>query len=106
MVHQEVEPYFRAMIKRKNSKSRKEGAADEEISDSRSPSGQPFMPQDSAFLVQFRGSAKRTSKWFVGRVEHVMSGQSADFDTPEGLVEFLGQVIGQLALLGKAKGRK
>lgn len=107
MVHREIEPYSQPRMKRKNSESRKEGAAEEELSDSRLPSGQPFMPPDRAFLVQFRAPAKRASEWFEGRVEHVMSGQNADFDTPERLVEFFGQVINQqLPLLGKAKRRK
>ena len=51
---------------------------------------------DRVFVVQFRGPAEAGSARFAGRAEHVMSGQSTGFQTPEELVAFFGRVMNQL----------
>jgi hypothetical protein len=51
---------------------------------------------DLVFVVQFRDPTEPGSARFAGRAEHVMSGQSTGFETPEGLVEFFGRVMNQL----------
>lgn len=59
----------------------------------RSSPGASPMPPNRAFVVQFRESTEPAVGWFSGRIEHMMSGQSADFVTPEGLIEFFGRVM-------------
>jgi hypothetical protein len=60
---------------------------------------------DLVFVVQFRDPAEPGSARFAGRAEHVMSGQSSGFETPEELVDFFGQVMNRLKLRNK-KGCK
>ena len=60
------------------------------------PDPLPKNSPDRVFVVQFRNPAKRWSARFAGRAEHVMSGQSTGFQTPEELVAFFGRVMNQL----------
>ena len=51
---------------------------------------------DRVFVVQFREPTEQGSARFAGRAEHLMSGQSTGFETPEELVDFFGRVMNQL----------
>jgi hypothetical protein len=52
----------------------------------------PFAPQ-RAFVVQFRKETVM-EQWHVeGRVEHVMSGQSAHFHSVEELFTFMARIL-------------
>ena len=53
---------------------------------------------DLVFVVQFRDPTEPGSARFAGRAEHVMSGQSTSFETPQELVDFCGRVMDQLKL--------
>ena len=57
--------------------------------------GPPF-PSERAFVVQFRAEAALVQGRCVGRVEHVVSGQAAHFDSLEELVAFIGRVLTQV----------
>jgi hypothetical protein len=50
------------------------------------------FPPDRAFVVQL-SAAESGSKPKRGRVEHVLSGRSARFETLDGLSEFFGEVL-------------
>jgi hypothetical protein len=56
----------------------------------------PKNSPDLAFVVQFRDPTEPGPARFAGRAEHVMSGQSTGFETPEELVDFFGRVMKQL----------
>jgi hypothetical protein len=60
------------------------------------PDPSPKNLPDLVFVVQFREPTEPGSARFAGRAEHVMSGQSTRFETPEGLVDFFGRVLNQL----------
>ena len=66
------------------------------------------MPPERAFVVQFRQSTESEPDWYSGRVEHMMSGQYARFESPRELTEFFRRVLNQQAspLQEKAAGRK
>jgi hypothetical protein len=66
------------------------------------------MSPDWAFVVQLREPSELSLGWFAGRVEHMMSGQSTAFATPQELVEFFRRVMNQKMSpsQGKAKRRK
>ena len=49
-----------------------------------------------AFVVQFRAETDVERGRFVGRVEHVVSGQAAHFASLEELVAFIGRVLTQV----------
>ena len=70
---------------KKSQKRRRE----EIVKSDRSPKNSP----DRVFVVQFRDPTESGSAHFAGRAEHVMSGQSAAFETPEELVDFFGRVM-------------
>jgi len=72
-----------------------------------SPEGAP-MPPERAFVVQFRQSTESEPDWFSGRVEHMMSGQYASFESPRELTAFFRRVLNQQLspLQEKAVGRK
>ena len=46
-----------------------------------------------AFVVQFRAETAVEQGRFVGRVEHVVSGQAAHFDSLEELLAFIARVL-------------
>jgi len=56
----------------------------------------PKNSPDLVFVVQFHDPAGPGLANFAGRAEHVMSGQSTGFETPEELVDFFGRVMDQL----------
>jgi hypothetical protein len=51
---------------------------------------------DWVFVVQFCDPTGPGSARFAGRAEHLMSGESTGFETPEQLVDFFGRVMNQL----------
>jgi hypothetical protein len=59
------------------------------------PFASPNLPE-RVFVVQFREPTEQGSARFAGRAEHIMSGQSTGFETPEELVDFFGRVMNQL----------
>ena len=54
----------------------------------------PFSP-DHAFVVQFHAETQVEAGQLVGRVEHVVSGQAAHFQSLEALLAFLARVLGR-----------
>jgi hypothetical protein len=48
-----------------------------------------------AFVVQLRAETDVAAGRLVGRVEHVVSGQAATFQTLEGLLAFLAQILAE-----------
>ena len=71
-----------------------------------SPEAGP-QPLERAFVVQFRQSTESEPDWFSGRVEHMMSGQFASFESSRELKAFFRRVLNQLlaASQGKAGSR-
>ena len=58
------------------------------------PTG-PTLPTHLAFVVQFAAETVGEPGQFVGRVEHVVSGQAQRFHTREELLAFLMRVLHQ-----------
>ena len=54
---------------------------------------EPTLPSNRAFVVQFRGEATGAPPYGSGRVEHVVSGQAALFDSAEELLAFMASVL-------------
>ena len=54
--------------------------------------GPPF-PSERTFVVQFRAETDVERGRFVGRVEHVVSGQAAQFQSLEELLAFMARVL-------------
>ena len=52
----------------------------------------PFSPHH-AFVVQFYAETQVEAGQLVGRVEHVVSGQAAHFQSLEALLAFLARVL-------------
>jgi hypothetical protein len=52
----------------------------------------PLSPY-RAFVVQFRTGMGAEVGCFVGRVEHMTSGQATRFDSVDGLVAFVAQIL-------------
>jgi len=53
----------------------------------------PSLPTNRAFVVQFRAeTAAERGRW-VGRVEHVVSGQATHFASLEELLAFITKVL-------------
>jgi hypothetical protein len=46
-----------------------------------------------AFVVQFRANTVVEQGYLTGRVEHVVSGQAADFQSLETLLAFIARVL-------------
>ena len=57
-----------------------------------STSDRPLFPPEQAFVVQFMADGDAAGTRCAGRVEHVVSGRSARFDSLEGLFDFIEQV--------------
>jgi hypothetical protein len=55
----------------------------------------PFSPYH-AFVVQFYAETQVETGHLVGRVEHVVSGQSIRFQSLEALLAFLARVLRQV----------
>jgi hypothetical protein len=54
---------------------------------------QPAYPARRASVVQIHVEADVAQDEVRGRVEHIVSGQSAHFETVEALVQFIVQVL-------------
>jgi len=54
---------------------------------------EPLLSPQRAFVLQFYPETDVAQGRFVGRVEQVVSGQTARFDSLEVLVAFLGRVL-------------
>jgi hypothetical protein len=57
------------------------------------PEDQPLFPVRRAFVVQFSAATAVEPARFAGRVEHVVSGQAAPFNSLEELLTFLVQML-------------
>ena len=55
--------------------------------------GQTPLSPHRAFVVQFRAETAVEQGRFVGRVEHVVSGQAAHFASLEELLAFMARVL-------------
>lgn len=53
----------------------------------------PSLPTRRAFVVQFRAEADLEHERFIGRVEHVVSGQTKNFFSVEELIAFFTCVV-------------
>jgi hypothetical protein len=51
------------------------------------------LPMERAFVIQLHAEAEVAQRRFAGRVEHVLSGQAAHFDTLEDLLWFIERVL-------------
>lgn len=54
---------------------------------------EPLLSPQRAFVLQFYPEADMGRGCFIGRVEHVISGQAARFNSLDTLVAFLGRVL-------------
>jgi hypothetical protein len=57
------------------------------------PESQPALPTDRAFVVQFRARLTDALPCWEGRVEHLVSGQVARFQSMEELQTFMRLVL-------------
>jgi len=53
----------------------------------------PSLPTNRAFVVQFRAETEAERGRWVGRVEHVVSGQATHFASLEELLAFITKVL-------------
>jgi hypothetical protein len=53
----------------------------------------PSLPTNRAFVVQFRAETEAERGRWVGRVEHVVSGQATHFASLEELLAFIARVL-------------
>jgi hypothetical protein len=60
---------------------------------SQQPAGKAPLSVQWAFVVHFRLSTNITQGRIAGRVEHVVSGQSTQFDSLEELLAFMARVL-------------
>ncbi len=60
------------------------------------PDRSPKNSLDLVFVVQFHDPTEPRPARFAGRAEHLMSGESTGFETPEELVDFFRRVMNQL----------
>ena len=67
------------------------------------PKDEPLLSPQRAFVLQFYSQTDVAQRHFVGRVEHVLSGQTARFDSLDTLVAFLGQVLTTVRAQSPAK---
>jgi hypothetical protein len=59
------------------------------------PAARP-LPVERAFVVQLHATAAMAQGQLSGRVEHVLSGQAAHFDTLDELLAFMARVLAAL----------
>lgn len=57
---------------------------------------EPPLSPARAFVVQFRESPSPATAWFAGRVEHMVSGDAARFQSPGELLGFFARVLGAM----------
>ena len=55
---------------------------------------QPTLPANRAFVVQFRAPVQGQPQG--GRVEHMLSGQSRRFKSPDQLLAFMEQMLSEI----------
>jgi hypothetical protein len=55
----------------------------------------PALPTQRAFVVQLHVESKLAKGQFKGRVEHIVSGQSARFSTMKALKAFMQRVLAE-----------
>jgi len=60
---------------------------------SQDPSAARPLPARGAFVVQFGTDTDVARGRFVGRIEHVVSGQATHFRTLEACLAFVGRVL-------------
>ncbi len=87
MVQDALWPYRQAMTEYKKPQKAKKGRKETHSS--------PAMPLERVFVVQFRQSTESEPDWFSGRVEHMMSGKFASFESPRELKAFFRRVLNQ-----------
>ena len=56
---------------------------------------QPSLPTQRAFVVQLHSDSKLAKGQFKGRVEHIVSGQSAHFSSMKALKAFMQRVLAE-----------
>ena len=59
-------------------------------------SSQPSLPNNRAFVVQFRAPPPGTARCHEGRVEHLVSGQVARFHSLEELLAFMSRMLDEV----------
>lgn len=57
------------------------------------PQDEPTLSPRLGFVVQFRVGVGQEPEYFAGRVEHMVSGQTARFQSPEELTAFLRRML-------------
>jgi len=60
------------------------------------PAADSQLPVQRAFVVQLHATAAVAQGQLTGRVEHVLSGQAAHFDTLDELLAFMAPVLAAL----------
>ena len=60
---------------------------------SQDPSAARSLPAHGAFVVQFNPQTDVARGQFIGRIEHVVSGQATHFDTLEACLAFVERVL-------------
>ena len=56
---------------------------------------QPSLPTQRAFVVQLHAESRIEKGQFKGRVEHIVSGQSAHFSSMKALKAFMERVLAE-----------
>jgi hypothetical protein len=87
-----LQPYSENVLNGKSDKGSKKGRKEEIVKPERAQENSP----DRVFVVQFYDPTDPGAARFAGRAEHLMSGESTGFETPEQLVDFFGRVMNQL----------
>ena len=90
MVQDALWSYRHAMTEYKKPQKAKKGRKE-----THSTTEVALQPLERAFVVQFRQSTESEPDWFNGRVEHMMSGQFASFESPRELKAFFRRVLNQ-----------
>jgi hypothetical protein len=60
------------------------------------PAGTP-LPADRAFVIQLRAQTDPGADLFVGRIEHMTSGEAIRFGSAESLLAFITTVLAPVA---------
>jgi hypothetical protein len=69
-----------------------------------SPQAERPLSPAGAFVVQFRDDAGRAGERFAGRAEHMKTGHSARFESPEELRAFFERVLSAVQASRSDKG--
>ena len=83
---------FSGSLRTPNDVGRYDPAMQSERSDRVRDANESPLPPDRAFVVQLRRQAAPDAEVFIGRVEHIASGQVARFDSAAELVTFIARV--------------